>query len=339
MAVQVPIRPIVRDSSQVDHGSTATETRPRTVNGERRRAIAEFLEPHLGSRARISPRQLGVVTAAVAANRQLWQDLVVEDADQRWYMPLHLSPTCDVWLLAWLPSQDTDWHDHGGSSGSLCVADGVLLEHLRTVGGHQVRTRRLQACERAVFGPAHVHNVTHCGDKPAVSIHAYSPPLVAMTYYELTPAGLVASETVEVSSPEGPRREVGLLGPLRGVDGLVAHARLGIDRLSAKAAHRAVSAGATLVHIRPFEQRREEGEIPGAVVIGRNVLEWRLDPRSDTRIVELARYDAQIIVLCSEGYASSLPVASLRHLGLSGASDLEGGFRAWKAAGLPTRTL
>ncbi len=67
------------------------------------------------------------------------------------------------------------------------------------------------------------------------------------------------------------------------------------------------------------------------------MLEWRLDPRNDARILELARYDAQIIVFCSEGYASSLAAASLRHLGLRRATDLDGGFRAWKAAGLPTR--
>ena len=92
-----------------------------------------------------------------------------------------------------------------------------------------------------------------------------------------------------------------------------------------------------MVDIRPVEQRREEGEVPDSVIIGRNVLEWRLDPRSDARIVELARYDAQIIVLCSEGYASSLAAASLRHLGLLRATDVDGGIRAWKAAGLPTR--
>jgi len=69
------------------------------------------------------------------------------------------------------------------------------------------------------------------------------------------------------------------------------------------------------------------------------VLEWRLDPRSDARIVELAHYDSLIIVFCSEGYASSLAADSLRHLGLKRATDLEGGFRAWKAAGLPVRDI
>jgi len=319
------------------HGATDTAIGPRNLDDERRRTIAAFLDPYFASRHRLSPRQLGVVTAAVATNRRLWEDLVVEDAEQRWYLPVHRSQTCDVWLLAWLPGQDTDWHDHGGSSGSFCVADGALLEHLRTMGGHRVRTRQLNASEHASFGPAHVHNVSHFGDTPAVSVHAYSPPLVSMTYYELTSAGLVANETVEVTSPEGPRRELRRQRYLQGVDDLLADARLEIERLSPRSAYRAVSAGAALVDIRPLEQRREEGEIPGAVVIGRNVLEWRLDPRSEARIVELARYDAHIIVVCSEGYASSLAAASLRHVGLGRATDLEGGFRAWKAAGLPTR--
>jgi rhodanese-related sulfurtransferase len=332
MAVEVPIRQIGSPSRPALRAGVAGEV---GIDDGRRRAITEFLAPYLAGRGRMSPRQLGVLTSAVAANRQLWEDLVVEDADQRWYLPVHRSRTCDVWILGWLPAQDTDWHDHGGSSGSLCVADGVLLEQLRTVGGHRVRTRHLQASDRAVFGPAHVHNVSHCGDVPAVSIHAYSPPLVAMTYYELTPAGLVASETVEVSSPEGPRREVRSHRRAQSVDSLVADARSQINPLSAQEAYGAVSGRATLVDIRPVEQRREEGEIPGAIVIGRNVLEWRLDPRSEARIIELARYDSHVIVFCSQGFASSLAAASLRHLGLRRATDMAGGYQAWKAASLP----
>jgi rhodanese-related sulfurtransferase len=80
-----------------------------------------------------------------------------------------------------------------------------------------------------------------------------------------------------------------------------------------------------------------EGEVPGAIIIGRNVLEWRLDPRSEARIPALARPDARIIVMCSEGYASTLAAASLRRIGLRDATDLDGGFQAWQAAGLPTR--
>ncbi len=92
-----------------------------------------------------------------------------------------------------------------------------------------------------------------------------------------------------------------------------------------------------IVDIRPLETRIVEGEIPGAIIIGRNVLEWRFDPRSEARIPALARPDARLIVMCSEGYASTLAAASLRRLGLHEVTYLEGGFQAWKAADLPTR--
>ena len=87
-----------------------------------------------------------------------------------------------------------------------------------------------------------------------------------------------------------------------------------------------------LVDIRPIEQRRRDGEVPGALIIDRNVLEWRLDPQGDHRIPEAARTDRRIMVLCNEGYASSLAAATLRQLGLD-ATDVVGGFVAWAAAG------
>jgi rhodanese-related sulfurtransferase len=94
--------------------------------------------------------------------------------------------------------------------------------------------------------------------------------------------------------------------------------------------------GAVLVDIRPAEQRRREGEIPGALVVERNVLEWRFDPASDARL-PIAAYDLDVIVVCSQGYTSSLAAAALQDLGLSRATDLVGGFLAWRAAGLPVQ--
>lgn len=96
---------------------------------------------------------------------------------------------------------------------------------------------------------------------------------------------------------------------------------------------------AVLIDIRPEAQRRSEGQIPGALIVERNVLEWRFDPQCDARLTEPAgitdRYDNQLIVFCSEGYTSSLAASSLVELGLDNATDIEGGFHAWKAAGLP----
>ena len=87
--------------------------------------------------------------------------------------------------------------------------------------------------------------------------------------------------------------------------------------------------------IRPAAQRGAEGEVPGALVVERNVLEWRFDPASAARLPQAGSYDLQVILMCSEGYTSSLAAASLQDLGLHRATDLAGGFRAWSAAGLP----
>ena len=121
----------------------------------------------------------------------------------------------------------------------------------------------------------------------------------------------------------------------RTVDDLVAEARAGLVRLTAPAALAAVEDGALLVDIRPQAQRVEEGEVPGALVLERNVLEWRLDPASAARLT-VASYELQVIVLCSEGWTSSLAAAALQSLGIERATDVDGGFRAWRAAGLPT---
>jgi rhodanese-related sulfurtransferase len=84
------------------------------------------------------------------------------------------------------------------------------------------------------------------------------------------------------------------------------------------------------VDIRPVEQRRQDGALPGAVVIDRNVLEWRLDPSSPHRIPEAINAERRIIVVCNEGFSSSLAAATLRQLGLPHATDLDGGFQAWR---------
>jgi rhodanese-related sulfurtransferase len=124
----------------------------------------------------------------------------------------------------------------------------------------------------------------------------------------------------------------------RRVDDLLDDARRRLRRLTPEEAAQAVAErGALLVDTRPEFQRREHGVIPGALLIERNHLEWRLDPTSDARIPEAVDHDVEVIVVCSEGYASSLAAASLQDLGLHRATDLDGGFLAWKAAGLPTQ--
>ena len=122
----------------------------------------------------------------------------------------------------------------------------------------------------------------------------------------------------------------------RGIDEILDEARGRIRRYEPAQAHAAQLDGAVLVDIRPIAQRQQFGEIPGALIIERNVLEWRLDPRSGARLDDVASFDAEVIVVCQEGYASSLAADSLRELGIAASGDLAGGFAAWQAAGLPT---
>jgi rhodanese-related sulfurtransferase len=120
------------------------------------------------------------------------------------------------------------------------------------------------------------------------------------------------------------------------VQELLEEARAKLVRLHPREVAQARDSGALLVDIRPQAQRAQEGGIPGALVIERNVLEWRLDPESEWRIPEADSHDREVVVICSEGYTSSLAAASLHDLGLVRATDLIGGFKAWAAAGLPT---
>jgi rhodanese-related sulfurtransferase len=122
----------------------------------------------------------------------------------------------------------------------------------------------------------------------------------------------------------------------RTIDQLLAEARARLERVTPHEAAARVAAGAVLVDIRPAEQRAREGEVPGALVVERNVLEWRFDPVSDARLPQATGYDVDVIVLCSEGYTSSLAADALRTIGLHRATDVVGGFLAWAADGLPT---
>lgn len=123
----------------------------------------------------------------------------------------------------------------------------------------------------------------------------------------------------------------------RSIDEVLAKAREGLDRLDPCQAAEAKAAGALLVDIRYAALRERDGTIPGALVVERNELEWRLDPLGDHRLPEATHHALRVVVVCNEGYASTLAAVSLRQLGLTRATDLTGGFQAWRAAGLPVR--
>jgi rhodanese-related sulfurtransferase len=120
------------------------------------------------------------------------------------------------------------------------------------------------------------------------------------------------------------------------IDELLAAARSTLDRVEPAEALRLQERGALIVDVRPYANRLEEGEIPGSVPVERIHLEWRLAPDSEWRLPEV-HANLPVVVVCNEGYSSSLAAADLRRLGLPNATDLTGGFRAWLAAGLPVR--
>jgi rhodanese-related sulfurtransferase len=123
------------------------------------------------------------------------------------------------------------------------------------------------------------------------------------------------------------------------IDRLLAEARSGLQRLEPTQAAEAVRRGAVLIDTRPFEQRSRDGLVPGAIIIERNVLEWRLDPTSPHRIQEVtdSLEDRLLILMCNEGYSSSLAAATLQRLGVHHVTDVIGGFQAWAVSGLPVR--
>jgi rhodanese-related sulfurtransferase len=123
------------------------------------------------------------------------------------------------------------------------------------------------------------------------------------------------------------------------LDAALAGARARYERLTPARALAALQGGALLVDIRPIDQRQRDGEVPGAVVVARNVLEWRLDPVGAWRMPEATGPEQQVVLLCDEGCSTQLAVVSLLDLGLVRATDVVGGMQAWLAAGLPTAPL
>jgi len=266
-----------------------------------------------------------------------WMEKVRLGVARRWYQRLHHGPDHDIWVISWMPGQSTGFHDHGASSGAFVVATGVLEEHCVGEGGRVILPGQARA-----FGPDYAHDVRNASLAPAISIHAYSPPLDEMNEYELDGSELVPRER---APGEAGRLDQGWRVRSRAaVDGegalsieqLLAEARARLRRYSPQEAGEAVAErGAILVDIRPEGQRAVEGSIAGALVVERNVLEWRFDPMSSARLPVATDHDVEVIVFCSEGYSSSLAAAALQDLGLWRATDVVGGFQAWRAMGLP----
>jgi hypothetical protein len=122
------------------------------------------------------------------------------NADERWHQRLYRDRRMDVWLISWLPEQGTQLHDHGGSAGSFTVLSGVLAESV--VSNGRSRDLHRAAGDSVGFGERYVHDVRNTSDAPAVSVHAYSPPLTTMTYYDLADGKLEPIASLATEDPE-----------------------------------------------------------------------------------------------------------------------------------------
>jgi len=163
------------------------------------------LSPALPTRAEFRLPELTALTRRYAAEVRAGRHGYVVDPVRRWYKLLRSDATVDVWLITWSTEQATELHDHGDSLGALTVVGGALTEDRWEPGQPALRRRRLSAGRTVGFDRGHVHEVSNPAVRPAVSVHAYSPPLTAMSYYSLDGAELRRTRTAypEQGSTEG----------------------------------------------------------------------------------------------------------------------------------------
>lgn len=160
--------------------------------------IQPISQAGVGTGRLLGARQLGDVVRRLAASPADWLGRVRLNPEGRWYERIHLDDSHEAWVISWLPGQETGFHDHGGSAGAFAVVWGTLVER-RVVGATitgQVLAKPVGAGGSRAFGPRYIHNVSNAAaSSVAVSVHAYSPPLPAMTRYDLTSSGLVVRDT------------------------------------------------------------------------------------------------------------------------------------------------
>ena len=282
-----------------------------------------------------TPDELAEIVSQFASSVG-WLNRVRLRTEHRWYERLYHGPDYDIWAISWMPGQSTGYHDHGKSAGAFVVATGILEEHRP---GEPIFA--IEPGQPRAFGSDYAHDVRNASIAPAITIHAYSPPLSEMNEYDLDGDRLVprerASELVDTRDQEShvQRRKPSSRTGALSIEQMLSAARARLRRLSPDKAHEAAKTEALLVDIRPEGQRAIEGRIPDALIVEPNVLEWRFDPASDSRLPIVKDHDLQVIVFCSEGYTSSLAAAALQDIGLARATDMVGGFHAWRAAGLP----
>ena len=181
-------------SSPADVGGS----KPQSARPASARARSEAPAP-------LGPGELVAFTQFLAREVRAGAHIVDFDPERRWHRRLYRDGRVDVWLISWLPEQGTQLHDHGGSAGSFTVVQGALSEAVLAYNGAQggtLRERRHGTGATVGFDGRHVHDVRNLDADRAVSIHAYSPPLTSMTFYDLERGRLVPFAQLDTDDPE-----------------------------------------------------------------------------------------------------------------------------------------
>jgi hypothetical protein len=161
-------------------------------------------QPATATDGRLSQDELRTITSHLAAQEDLWRPRVVHDPAAHWCTQLLWSPQVEIWLVGWDADQGLDLHDHGGVSGAFTICEGTLEvrqgSHLRPA--EQIRQRTLRAADSVAFDGDYLHEVVNRSGEPATSIHAYSPAILNMDFYEMVAGELVMARRETVGAPE-----------------------------------------------------------------------------------------------------------------------------------------
>ena len=256
-----------------------------------------------------------------------WVDSLERHPEARTGLRILATESFDVWLLRWPAGTAVSPHHHGDSDAAFVVSSGTLTETRWLDGRREERT--IAPGHGATLERGVVHDVA--APVEALSVHVYAPPLSRMAFFDDQAERVLLEAPVDQSDDAVIVGGSSLIERSGGLETILAKARERISpRIEPRDLAAAIDGGALVVDTRPADLRQRDGELEGAVVIERNVLEWRLDPFGSHRIHEASDADRPVILVCDEGYASSLAALSLLDLGRRNATDLIGGYQAWR---------
>ena len=277
--------------------------------------------------APITPETLLDMASGMALVAEAWVDSLERHPDARTGLRILATQSYDVWLLRWPAGTAVSPHHHGDSDAAFVVSSGALKE-TRWLDGRR-EERPIAPGQGAIVERGVVHDVA--APVEALSVHVYAPPLSRMAFF------CDQAERVLLEAPVDQSHDAVIVGGSSGIqhsgrlETMLEKARERISpRIEPRDLAAAIDGGALVVDTRPADLRQRDGELERAVVIERNVLEWRLDPFGSHRIQEASDAERPVILVCDEGYASSLAAVSSLDLGRRNATDLIGGYQAWR---------